>query len=129
LDLGIALYSKTGGKQGKHESISDSSNICAVSNIAVQIFEYVHARQFRSIPEATSILQTKQFALLGSISFLCLLSSTPVVTAIGMELTQEDTEHFKILYAAESNFKEAMCLSRKRGRGKQNDGLGEEDEE
>ncbi|KAF8223788.1 hypothetical protein L208DRAFT_1369906, partial [Tricholoma matsutake] len=47
----IALYSKTGGKQGKHESISDLSNISAVSNIAVQIFEYTHAHQFCSIPQ------------------------------------------------------------------------------
>ncbi|KAF8235738.1 hypothetical protein L208DRAFT_1126936, partial [Tricholoma matsutake] len=52
----VALYSKTGGKQGKHESISDSSNICTVSNVSFQIFEFVHARQFRSIPEATLTL-------------------------------------------------------------------------
>ncbi|KAF8224221.1 hypothetical protein L208DRAFT_1075266, partial [Tricholoma matsutake] len=51
-----ALYSKTGGKNGKHESVSDSSNICAVSNVAVQIFEYMYGRQFCSIPEATSTL-------------------------------------------------------------------------
>lgn len=115
----MALYSKTGGKQGKHESISDSSNISAVSNIAVQIFEHMHARQFHSIPEATSILQTKQFALLSSISFLCLLSSTPNTTAVGIELAQEDAERFKTLLAGQATFK-AMRLSRKRGRGKQN---------
>jgi hypothetical protein len=59
-------------------------------------------------------------ALLSSITFLCLLSSTPNTTAVGIELAQEDAECFKILSAGEQNFKEAMCLSRKCGRGKQN---------
>ena len=74
----------------------------------------------RSIPEATSILQTKQFALLSSISFLCLLSSTPNTTAVGIELAQEDAERFKTLLAGKETFKEAMRLFRKCGRGKQN---------
>jgi len=73
----------------------------------------------------TSLLQTKQFALLSSITFLCLLSLTLNTTAVGIELAQEDAEHFKILSAGEQNFKEAMRLSRKHGRGKQN---AEEDE-
>jgi hypothetical protein len=96
--------------------VSDSSNICAVSNTAVQIFEFIHACQFRSIPETTSTLQTNQFALLGSISFLYLLSSLPKVTAVGIELAQEDAECFKALHAGEGKFKEAMRLFRKRGR-------------
>ncbi|KAF8239866.1 hypothetical protein L208DRAFT_1236051, partial [Tricholoma matsutake] len=117
---------RTGGNQGKHKSISDSSNISAILNIAVQIFEYTHACQFHSIPEATSILQTKQFALLSSISFLCLLSSTPNTTAVGIELAQEDAECFKTLLAGKETFKEAMHLSRKHGCRKQN---AEEEEE
>ncbi|KAF8224302.1 hypothetical protein L208DRAFT_1065065, partial [Tricholoma matsutake] len=50
----IALYSKTGGRNSKHESVSDTLNICAVSNIAVQVFKHMHTCQFHSIPEATS---------------------------------------------------------------------------
>jgi len=115
----VALYSKTGGKNSKHESVSDSSNICAVSNVAVQLFEYMHGRQFRSIPEATSIFQTKQFALLGSNAFLCLLSLPPRSTVPGLELSQEDADRFKNLLMHEDKFKEAMRLFRKRGQGKE----------
>jgi hypothetical protein len=121
----IALYSKTGGKNGKHESVSDSSSICAVSNVAVQIFEHMHARQFHSIPEATSLLQTSQFALFGSHSFLCLLSFPPKTSASGVELGQEDAERFKSLFAHEDKFKEAMRLFRKRGQS----GVQEDEEE
>lgn len=77
----------------------------------------MYGRQFRSIPEATSTLQTKQFGLFGPNSFLCLLSSPPRITATGLELGQEDAEYFKILLADEAKFKEAMRLFRKRGRG------------
>ena len=62
------------------------SNICAVSNIAVQVFEHMHARQFLSIPEATSCFQTHQFTLFGSNSFICLLSCPPKTSTSGIEL-------------------------------------------
>ena len=94
--------------------------------MAIQIFKYTHAHQFHAILEGTSLLQTKQFALLNSITFLCLLSLTPNTTAVGIELAQEDAEHFKILSAGEQIFKKATHLSRKHGQGKQN--AEEEDE-
>ncbi|KAF8232513.1 hypothetical protein L208DRAFT_1064247, partial [Tricholoma matsutake] len=52
----IAIYSKSGGKHGKHEAVSDSSNISAVSHVCVQVFEHMFGRQFRGIPAATAIL-------------------------------------------------------------------------
>lgn len=112
----IAFYSKTGGKHGKHGSITESSNISAVSYIAVQLFEFMHGRQFRHIPEMTSRLQTKQFALLPSLMFLCLLSTSPKVhTHSGtLELTQEDSNRFCTLDQGTARFKDAMKLSRKR---------------
>ena len=45
----LVLYSKS-GKNGKHSSVSESSNISAVSYMAVQNFEPMYARQFRSVP-------------------------------------------------------------------------------
>ncbi|KIL60987.1 hypothetical protein M378DRAFT_61343, partial [Amanita muscaria Koide BX008] len=51
-----ALYSRSGGKNGKHCSIAESSNISAVSYCAVQLFEYTHGRQFHHTPIATSRL-------------------------------------------------------------------------
>ena len=69
----IALYSKTGGKNGKHSSVSESSNISALSYLAVQAFEHMYAQQFRSIPAATAIFQTRQFIQISAINFLTLL--------------------------------------------------------
>lgn len=78
----------------------------------------MHGRQFRHIPEVTSRLQTKQFALLPSMSFLCLLSVSPKVHAQSstLELTQEDSDRFKTLDQGTAMFKDAMKLSRKRGK-------------
>lgn len=76
----------------------------------------MHGRQFRHIPEITSRLQTRQFALLPSMSFLCLLSLPPKVhTQTGtLELTQEDSNRFKTLEDGVVNFQDAMKMSRKR---------------
>ncbi|KAF8218464.1 hypothetical protein L208DRAFT_1014414, partial [Tricholoma matsutake] len=52
----ITFYSKTGGKHGKHSSITEASNISTISYIAVQLFEFMHGRQFRHTPELTSCL-------------------------------------------------------------------------
>jgi hypothetical protein len=61
-------------------------------------------------------LQTKQFALLPSMSFLCLLSVSPKVHAKSstLELTQEDSDRFKTLDQGTAKFGDAMKLSRKR---------------
>jgi len=73
----IAMYSKTGGKNGRHSAITESSSIAAVfeSYLAVQLFQYRLARQFRSVPNATANFQTKQFLLLSSLQFLCLIDT------------------------------------------------------
>ena len=63
-------------------AIMDSSNISAVSNIGVQVFEHMYSGLFRAIPEATALFFTKWFALLQPISFLCLLSSSPALQPI-----------------------------------------------
>ena len=94
----------------------ESSNISTVSYIAVQLFEFMHGCQFHHIPEATSCLQMKQFALLPLMSFLCLLSVSPKVHAQSstLELTHEDSIQFKTLDQGTAQFKDAMKLSRKR---------------
>lgn len=96
-------------------------DICAVSNAAIQIFEHMHARQFRSIPEATSTLQIKQFTLLASYSVPCLLSMPPKISGFGLELAQEDAENFKILLRNKDMFKKAMQLFHKQGKSSEED--------
>ena len=66
-----------------------------------------------------SIFQMKRFALLGSNMFLCLLSLPPQSTVPGLELSQDDAEHFKKLLMHEDKFKESMQLFGKCGQGKE----------
>ncbi|KAF8209530.1 hypothetical protein K438DRAFT_1503605, partial [Mycena galopus ATCC 62051] len=66
----FGIHAKGGGKYGKHEPVTDSSNISALSKISVQVFENLHGAQFRSIPLATAAVQTKQFAHIPPIQFL-----------------------------------------------------------
>ncbi|KAF8207331.1 hypothetical protein K438DRAFT_1962263 [Mycena galopus ATCC 62051] len=114
----FGIHSKGGGKYGKHEPVTDSSNISALSKISVQVFENLHGAQFRSIPLATAVVQTKQFAHIPPIQFLCLLSAPARLIPTGIELTQEDAARFKSLTGGLGKFNEAMKLFRKRGKKK-----------
>jgi hypothetical protein len=60
--LVIALHSKGGGKHGKHEGITESTTITAISYASVQVYEHFHGAHFHDIPEATALLRTRQFA-------------------------------------------------------------------
>ncbi|KAJ7914140.1 hypothetical protein B0H13DRAFT_1537995, partial [Mycena leptocephala] len=101
---------------GKHEPVTDSSNISALSKISVQVFENLHGTHFRSIPTATAVVQTKQLAHIPPSNFLCLLSAPPKPAPTGLELTPEDSERFKTLSRGLVKFEEAMKLFRKRGK-------------
>ena len=57
----------------------------------------------------------RQFALLPSMSFLCLLSLPPKIHTSGtLELTKEDSNWFNTLEDGVANFQAAMKMSRKR---------------
>ncbi|KAJ6563169.1 hypothetical protein B0H10DRAFT_1947464 [Mycena sp. CBHHK59/15] len=110
------MQSKGGGKHGKHEAVTDSSNVSVLSKISVQVFEHLHGPQFRSIPTAKALLQTKQFGHIAPINFLCLLSAVPKFSSVALELAPEDSDRFKTLSRGLSQFNTAMTLFRKRGK-------------
>ncbi|KAG6848152.1 hypothetical protein H0H93_002909 [Arthromyces matolae] len=114
----IVLYSKTGGKNAKHASVLEVTNVCAASHIGIQVFDYMHGRQFRAITGATARLQTRQFAIIPPIAFLTLLLRPVRRIGVGasenLELDAIDMDMFKVFRAAEGTFKEAMRLFRKR---------------
>ena len=110
------MNAKGGGKYGKHEPVTESSNIAALSKISVQVFEPGHGAQFRAIPTSTAMLQTKQYAHIPPIYFLCLLTSAPNVVSTGLELCPEDVQRFKILTKGTNRFHDAMKLFRKTGK-------------
>ncbi|KAF8881515.1 hypothetical protein CPB84DRAFT_1851568 [Gymnopilus junonius] len=113
----IAFSSKTGGKNGKHSNVTESSNIMTVSNIAVQVFEYCnHECAFHTVTNATVMFQTKQFLLIPSIQFLCLLNakiSDNAMTASCVEMPNADIEWFKALNDGKEQVVAALVLSRK----------------
>ncbi|KAJ6632173.1 hypothetical protein B0H10DRAFT_2206574 [Mycena sp. CBHHK59/15] len=123
----VAMYSKGGGKYGKHGAISEHHNISAISNLGVQLFEFVHARQFRHVPEATSRFQTKHYHILPPFTFLCRLHGTFTVNASGVELSVEDKVLFTDLHNGISRFNTAVKASRSRKKAAEFDAEAEED--
>ena len=94
--LVLAIYSKSAGKAGKHNQVSNSSNIVAVSNIPIQIFEHFLSVQFQAI-HSGQVLHVQQFYLLPSSAFLCTLDSVPTTVESGLKVSQQDWLLFKIL--------------------------------
>jgi hypothetical protein len=73
----------------------------------------MYGRQFRDYPDATAIFRTKQFALLTSDAFLCLLASIPKTVQSGLELSQKDIEQFMQLSSGKDKFKDAARFFKK----------------
>ena len=122
--LVVALYSKT-GKNGKHSAINESSDIAAVSYLAVQLFQHRLGPRFRSVPDATALFQTKQFILLSSIQFLCLIDSETKLpqappnqqSTLFIELLPQDIDSYKALKNGQKELTVALKLSKKHGSG------------
>ncbi|KAJ7611046.1 hypothetical protein DFH06DRAFT_1345723 [Mycena polygramma] len=109
-----AMYSKGGGKYGKHNNIDDHINLSGISNLGAQVYEPFQGQHFRAITEATASLQTKQFRLLPSFTFLYRLSSAPKTTPSGIELSAADLSLFQELSRRITSFDSAVKQSRSR---------------
>ena len=87
--------------------------------MAVQLFQYRgRAREFRLVTDATLLFQTKQYLLIPSIQFLCLLDTNlPSDRELScIEVTSDmDMERFKALKEGKDELISALKLSRKRG--------------
>jgi hypothetical protein len=108
------MYSKGGGKYGKHSNIDEHVNLSGISNLGTQIYEPFQGGQFRAITEATASLQTKQFRLLAPFTFLYRLSASPKTTSTGIELTAADLTIFQDLSRNIKSFDAAVKQSRSR---------------
>jgi hypothetical protein len=114
------MYSKTGGKNTKHSAITESSSIAAISYLGVQLFQYHLARQFRSVPDGTATFQTKQFLLLSSLQFLCLIDTKIAANQLDasfIELAPMDIDRYRELQNGEAKLTAAIKSSRKRSSG------------
>lgn len=111
------MYSKTGGKNAKNEWVSVTSNISALSKVAIQVFEHSHGRQFSSRPTKTASLNVAQFALLPSYNILTLLMAKPQnINASGFEISLDDMYLFKRLEGGLDALNKAMKTFKKRNK-------------
>ena len=64
LRLVIGMTSKSGGKNGKHCPVTDTSKISAIANMSLQVFQHRFGCQFRATTDATMSVQSCHFQLL-----------------------------------------------------------------
>ncbi|KAF8983217.1 hypothetical protein BDQ17DRAFT_1336618 [Cyathus striatus] len=62
----LAVYEKSTTKGARHTWVSDSSNISAVSNIPIQVYEHFVGVQFLDMSISSMNFRAKQFNLLQS---------------------------------------------------------------
>jgi hypothetical protein len=113
----LHFTAKTEGKNSKHSSVSKSSKIAAISYMGVQVFEYMYARQFRSVLPPLQCFKPCQFLLLSLINFLTLLDYKESSQQQGsiLELSPEDLNRFCTLQKADKQLQAALKLSQKQG--------------
>jgi hypothetical protein len=98
--LVLSVYSKSGGKNGKHGRVEGVSSITAASYIPSQVFEHEHSVFFADVPKSQRHLQLKQFILLSPaspVAFLISLDRAPIILQNGrfpLEIAHSDLLHF-----------------------------------
>ena len=115
----IALYSKGGGKNGKHAAVPDVANVASVSYAGFQVFQRMYRQLFQPITSATITFSTNQYCLLPSTSILCRLSATPQARNNNIELHSDDLRIYNTLEESLGTLEAAMKLFAKRGKGKE----------
>jgi len=121
----LSIYSKSGGKNGKHGWVPNASCVSAISYAPMQVFEHMFNQQFRAIPRATHCLQLSKFVLLPSSSFLCTLDRAPRTLLTNLEISSTDYQRFLILRRQVQNIVSAL----KSLNGRKRKEAPEEDEE
>jgi len=116
----IGLSSKTGGKNGKHCPVTETSTIAAIANISVQLFQYRYGNTFRAVTDTTSSVQTSHFQIFLSIHFLCMFDSRPQATnshgfVSFLDISPSDMNRFKTLKNGEKQIFLAIKNCRKCG--------------
>ncbi|KXN88312.1 hypothetical protein AN958_07515 [Leucoagaricus sp. SymC.cos] len=109
VDIVIAIYSKTAGKNARHASVTSLSNISAASRISVQVFSPVIHGIFRSVGSLTMPYQTKAFAHILPQEFIVILKDKPnEEDEMNIVISRGDTEQLKDLKAGISQFSAAV---------------------
>ncbi|KIY68019.1 hypothetical protein CYLTODRAFT_395984 [Cylindrobasidium torrendii FP15055 ss-10] len=110
----IAMYSKTGGKSGKHAAVTQTSSLGAVSYISVQLFAPRTPRVFSKMPSCFTPYHCKGFQHLLPEEFLVKLISVPEEKELAKEVAISEWSLFKQLDAGHAKLTLAMAEFRKR---------------
>ncbi|OCB83926.1 hypothetical protein A7U60_g9133 [Sanghuangporus baumii] len=89
----VAMYTKGGGKNGKHSYLRNASNIGQLSYVALQTFEYTSKRLFRAIHSSRAHLRVHSFAHIQPYEFLFALPDSPKVRHNGNSVELSETAH------------------------------------
>jgi len=117
VDAVRGLYSKTGGKNGKHAGVNDVHNIAAISYLVVQLFELSYG-VFRAVTSRTAILQTFEYSHLPSSHCLCKIHKVVAVGNSQVDVNQEVLALFCELQNGFEAFGEAIKFMNQRGTAK-----------
>ncbi|KAF9046102.1 hypothetical protein BJ165DRAFT_1583501 [Panaeolus papilionaceus] len=98
----LTVYSKGGGKGGKHGYVDSVDLITAASNLVVQVFQFHFGNRFNDKPQSGSgslFPHLRCFDIIPSSMFICLLSQQPTVAAggNGLIVSPQDVELFQSL--------------------------------
>ena len=105
----FSIYSKSGGKNGKHGWVPQVTSIASVSNLAVQLFQPMLRHQFRiQHTNTVNSLLIKRYALLQSADFLFMLSTVPKISETFLQLGDVDYEWYRKFVSYQQNIASAI---------------------
>ncbi|KAF9008484.1 hypothetical protein BDZ89DRAFT_1025168 [Hymenopellis radicata] len=117
----ITLYSKGGGKGGKHSWVPQVNNIGAISYMLTQTFEHSIGRTFQRVHQKYACMGMSRFAHLPPGSVLCQINDNVKTTSDGVELTVKAHKVFKELGTEKTALGKAVSsLNTVRRKGKSN---------
>ncbi|KAJ7229866.1 hypothetical protein GGX14DRAFT_553370 [Mycena pura] len=93
----LSIYSKGGGKAGRHDWVPQVPGIGKISYILAQTFEHSGGRSFRRIHRASSMLGVSRFAHLPSGSILVRIPDLVKLTPVMAEVSRTTAVLFKNL--------------------------------
>ena len=111
----LSIYSKSGGKNGKHGWVPQVTSITSASNLAVQLFQPSFRNQFRiQHIDASNALVIKRYALLQSTDFLFMLSTAPKISETFLQLREVDYERYRKFHSFRQNIGSAIKVMKGR---------------
>ena len=97
ISIVLSIYSKGGGKAGRHDWVPQVPGIGKISYILAQTFEHSGGRSFRRIHRASSMLGVSRFAHLPSGSILVRIPDLVKLTPAMAEVSRTTAVLFKNL--------------------------------